>query len=252
MRKKQGFTLIELLVVIAIIALLMSILMPTLSKATAQARAVICQSNLHQWGLIWKMFADDEWGGKAAGNFQDRGGFNRWYEIVNDYYRTSLNDEMWLCPMAKKTPLEGGLNPNMAWRRGAIRGSFSVNLWCGKNEGSGKLNNGQQEFWGTPYVLGADRVPIFGDAQWSNADPIATDEPPVAETDIWDINKQEMRRFCLKRHAPYHIHMLYLDFSVRRITIKELWRQKWHRTYDVLCDLPVWPEWMSDVPEPEF
>ncbi|MHC4213580.1 MAG: type II secretion system protein [Planctomycetota bacterium] len=256
MMKKQGFTLIELLVVIAIIALLMSILMPALSKAKAQANTVICTSNLHQWSLIWKMFADDEMdigdGVKKAGNFQDRSGFNDWYEVVNDYYRTSLNDEMWLCPMAKKTWNEGGRNPNMAWYSDGnnLRGSFSVNLWCGKNEGSGKLDNGKQEFWGTPYVMGADRVPLYGDAQHSNADPVATDEPLPYEASVWTPNEDEMQRFCIKRHAPYHIHMLYLDFSSRRITIKELWRQKWHRTYDVFCDLPDWPEWMSDVPDP--
>ena len=59
MRKHRGFTLIELLVVIAIIALLMSILMPTLARVRKQARAVTCQASLHQWTLIWSMFTSD-------------------------------------------------------------------------------------------------------------------------------------------------------------------------------------------------
>lgn len=48
--KKKGFTLIELLVVISIIALLLSILMPSLTKAKEQAMILVCKSNFKQIG----------------------------------------------------------------------------------------------------------------------------------------------------------------------------------------------------------
>ena len=50
---RKGFTLIELLVVIAIIALLLAVLMPAMSRVRKQARTMACQSNLHEWSLIF-------------------------------------------------------------------------------------------------------------------------------------------------------------------------------------------------------
>lgn len=62
MEKKKGFTLIELLVVIAIIAILAALLLPTLEKARARAKAATCMNNLRQLGLYLHLYTQD-WGG---------------------------------------------------------------------------------------------------------------------------------------------------------------------------------------------
>lgn len=55
----KGFTLIELLVVVSIIALLVSILLPALSKAREAGKRAVCLNNVRSLAVIWMMYADD-------------------------------------------------------------------------------------------------------------------------------------------------------------------------------------------------
>jgi prepilin-type N-terminal cleavage/methylation domain-containing protein/prepilin-type processing-associated H-X9-DG protein len=58
-KRSKGFTLIELLVVVAIIAVLISILLPSLARARAMARMSVCQNNFHQLALANQMYLQD-------------------------------------------------------------------------------------------------------------------------------------------------------------------------------------------------
>ncbi len=92
---RAAFTLIELLVVIAIIALLITILMPSLQQAKELAYAAICLSNQRNCGLAVLQYADeyDRW----FGHMDDRIGRLFWSEFLIETGYVAEN-EMLLCP----------------------------------------------------------------------------------------------------------------------------------------------------------
>src|SRR5262245_63305020 len=55
----SAFTIIELLLVIAIIAVLVSLLMPAISKARMHAVDLQCRNQIRQLMLAWHLYADD-------------------------------------------------------------------------------------------------------------------------------------------------------------------------------------------------
>ena len=80
MKRKNAFTLVELLVVISIIALLLSILMPSLQKAREMGKRIVCLQNLKQMTLGWMLYAesnDDKLVNTATTDIRDLGGSPR-------------------------------------------------------------------------------------------------------------------------------------------------------------------------------
>jgi len=147
-----GFTLIELLVVISIIALLMA---PALQRVRKQAKAVVCQTNLKQWGTILGIYVE---------------------------------------------------------------------------ENQARLPSRVRDYEGPPQ--------IESERSWI-----------------------EWGSFCMNRHNGY-INGLFLDWSVRKIGLKELWTLKWYSDFDTWYsdDFDTsnswtraggvqpedWPEWMRN------
>jgi prepilin-type N-terminal cleavage/methylation domain-containing protein len=259
MSRRKAFTIMELLVVISIVALLTSIILPAASNVKAKLRSTMCTSNLQQLGRIFNLYTLDN-----DGKFMERGcgrgyGAVSWFHCIRNYH--DPNDDLIFCPLAVDTPSDGGRNPYMAWENTTdfgvhYEGSYGINLWVANG---GSCADDPCDFdslcWvRTPTVSGAAYVPLLLCSQWKDMQPHATDEPLPYESYVWTPGWQnEMRRPCIKRHAPYYVNVLFLDSAVDRRTIKELWRLKWHRNWSNDFPLPIWPEtgWMDDVPEPD-
>jgi prepilin-type N-terminal cleavage/methylation domain-containing protein/prepilin-type processing-associated H-X9-DG protein len=85
--RSRGFTLIELLVVVAIIALLISILLPSLQRAKRQARQLKCCTNLRTQGQAAFLYADDNEGRLPRGS---QGVHGRLYPGYNSFATSIL------------------------------------------------------------------------------------------------------------------------------------------------------------------
>jgi len=263
MRQHKGFTLIELLVVIAIIALLMSILMPSLSLARRQARSAGCKMNLHQSSLIWDMYCEDNNGfyPEATTLGWKRG---TWIVALRDAWNTK--SDLLQCPSAVKRRPDGsawggshhtyiqGTGRAGGWGEQQEECSYGASNWL-YNFGSETAIQGRPTDWNwrTKNTPRAYEVPVFADTMWRGGGPYThgtRGDPPQFDSQ-WLGYDREMMHFCVDRHNGF-INMLFMDASARAIGLKELWRLKWHKQFDQNGPWTTgggvtgsdWPDWM--------
>jgi len=266
MNRPRGFTLIELLVVISVIALLMAILLPALRRAKRQTQAIVCRSNMKQWGLVFALYADDNndsFPQSYAGN-----GVNAeeaWMlGATLPYYK---NEDMRMCPSTRVlnrppadqpggTFIDWGPFPasasGSAWYDALATGSYAFNNWCADPPAG-------VPFWpGIPIenlirktsAKGAHMVPLVVDSAYVDIAPKHTDRAATNDEHERDeysasYSSNSMKWLCIDRHKG-GINAVFVDMHVEHVGIKRLWKLKWHKNFQLgVGSAGGWPTWLQ-------
>jgi prepilin-type processing-associated H-X9-DG protein len=265
MKRSELITKKDFLVVVCCTVFLLFNLGIIGGGARMRAKEALCLSNLFQWGQMYSMYANDNDGKLMDWNvyawYDDEFVEYAWIPMMYDYAKSF---DIYLCPTANATWTLGGVfsSSYTAWDFGyfdpewhpyyfingqAAYGSYGKNTWITDSPGW------SLEDWSYPtvYIANANEVPLFGDSSWCGGFPSVTDEP--AQTLFHSPVDAGINRWNIARHG-LSVNMLFLDWSARKVGLRELWMLKWSRQEgwgDTAIvpdpdDPSDWPEWMRD------
>jgi len=284
--RSRAFTLVELLVVIAIVALLIALLLPALQRVRRQARTMMCQSHLRQWGMTLAVYTEDNQGRFPAtisgmdalwllcGAFISDKDPNGPQDSLHHFHTKDIA----CCPVAthpsgKGRSGGGGGGGGISWfgrsykfeltfgsafeaweittPGPAFRGSYGFNQWLFQGFhraffDAPMLRDGRLDLDVTS-LRGRSGIPVLLDAMMPFSDPIDMLSPPM----LPDGGGVGIQSFCLNRHREY-VNGLFLDWSVRKVGLKELWTLNWYAEFNRAgrwtkaggVKPNQWPPWM--------
>ncbi|QNN21272.1 prepilin-type N-terminal cleavage/methylation domain-containing protein [Planctomycetales bacterium ZRK34] len=241
--RRRGFTLIELLVVVSIIALLIAILLPSLSKARQTAKSVVCASQLRGLGFAWLSYMQESnyRAYKYPGSSNEA--FDHFWMAIIERYTTNV-DGLRVCPEAREMSAE-------TWGWGAATISWSgehhpAGFWIHNAEGdyhfgSYAINGWMYDGWvkGESYRSFLEpgvptyNAPMFIDSAWVDVWPRDTDLPAVDRIDPYHGGNWStgMPRVTIDRH-DFGVNVVFHDGSTRYVKLPELWSLNWSLKFE--------------------
>lgn len=251
----SGFTLVELLVVIAIIAVLASLLLPSLSSAKLRTRQVNCLSNLHQLSLTMTLYVGDHGKYTAYENSEYPAG--TW---MGSLAGQNQEDRTRTCPSTRlqaPTPAGKDLQGSAAlgwvrWttdERNAFAGSYGYNGWLysdGQVDGDTESIHPGFFFRADSFLQYPALTPVFFDENWVDTWPLETD---LHSSDLYAgasfySHRDEIGRCTIIRHGARvpsgktsiaagkplwgAINVAMADGHGELSRLSDLWRLYWH------------------------
>jgi prepilin-type processing-associated H-X9-DG protein len=248
-----------------------------------RAKEAVCQANLNQWGRYFRGYIEQNDGEFFTG---DSSGYWWPWQLPHDVQDWKKN-RTWFCPTATspRIPDTGVIPATLstynAWgiespattnapasiqhqgqtytiNPNGVNGSFGLNGYMLSIPKMAVYLSGMRAGYGWQdplHVANADTVPMFLDAVRFDGWPIYTDSPPETENSA-SLVYPGIGRYCIDRHDGA-VNCLFLDGSVRKVGLKELWTLRWHQRYMVSGPwtkaggaLPGdWPQWMKPFKE---
>jgi len=243
-----------------------------------RAREAVCQANLLRWGDVFGGIVEEN-GGKFLSGTSARG---YWWPIQLPHeLQDWKKNRTWFCPTATvpiygengvSSPIIGTWNAWGIFRNpvavyegktytmadSGINGSYGLNGYvipipenlsthtANAYEGGVPAKHGWRNLLDVPDV---SRVPMFLDTLRFDVWPLETHAPAVLENVAWTAN--HMARCCINRHEGA-VNCLFVDGSVRKVGLKELWTLQWHKAFNTAgpwtsaggVQPENWPDWI--------
>ena len=255
--RNAAFTLTELLVVVGLIAVLISLLLPVLSRVRASANAAACLSNIRQMDTAWTAYLAEHRGRLPDylinTPMQPDVAYNGYWLGILESYR--VRGDVLLCASANE-PIpyaqpgnKGAGNVNYAWNGKLMSGTSAVRLTnniyrVGSYGYNRRLSidggNGNYGVDGRAtrinQVKGLTDVPVFFDCVLFDSRPdsgsvaIPAQSPPDLRGGL-PVGAPDHWRLFIARHGRA-INVAFADGSARRVPLEELYMLQWSGNWE--------------------